>query len=227
MSSRADRSMDTHATAGAALFAAAADRNKAPIVDVLRPRLPAVGHVLEIASGTGQHVAFFAAATPRLEWHPTDVDGSCFGSIVAHCKGLANVAEPVVLDASSDPFTWPRPGGGDGTYASIFAANVTHIAPWRATLGLLAGAAIVLDSSGKLFLYGPFAVDGAPATLSDAAFDASLRARNADWGYRDARAEVAVAAAAVGLELQEVVDMPANNFLLVFGSGNRGESGRG
>ena len=218
MSSRVDRSMDAHATAGAALFAAAADRNKAPILDVLTPRLPATGHVLEIASGTGQHVAFFAAATPRLEWHPTDVDASCFGSIAAHCAGLTNVAEPLVLDASSNPSTWPRPGGGDdGTYSSVFAANVTHIAPWAVTPGLLAGAAAVLGNEGKLFLYGPFAVDGAPATPSDAAFDASLRTRNAEWGYRDARAEVAVAAATVGLELEEVVDMPANNFLLVFG----------
>lgn len=232
MSSLADRSMDAHSAAasGAALSAAAAERNKAPILAVLAPRLPASGHVLELASGTGQHVAHFAAATPGLTWHPTDVDDSAFASIAAHCAGLDNVRPPVVLDACTDPADWPRPGTTDpktdatvdppnqhsSSFAAIYAANVTHIAPWEVTLGLLTGAAAVLAPGGRLFLYGPFAVNGRPATASDAAFDASLRARNAAWGYRDARDEVAVAAEGVGLHLEEVVDMPANNFVLVF-----------
>ena len=235
---RPGRSMDTHTASPAtgALVAAAAERNKAPILAALAPRLPPRGAVLEVASGTGQHVAWFAAATPHLTWQPTDVDASAFASVRAHAAGLTNVAPPAVLDAGADAEAWPPPpppqteGGAGGAagphYAAVFAANVTHIAPFSVTRGLMAGAARWLAPGARLMLYGPFSVDGAPATPSDAAFDASLRARDAAWGYRDIQADVAAAAAASGLALEEVVSMPANNFLLVFVKGGEGGAAR-
>ena len=224
---RPGRSLDAHTPAlgGGALVAAAAERNKAPILAALAPRLPARGAVLEVASGTGQHVAHFAAATPQLTWQPTDVDDSMFASIAAHARGLPNVAPPAVLDAATAASAWPKPPPTDGDgdrYAALYAANVTHIAPVAVMHGLLAGAAAVLAPGGPLFLYGPFAVDGRPATPSDAAFDASLRSQNGEWGYRDLDADVGRAARDVGLTVEEVVNMPANNFLVVMRKGREG-----
>jgi hypothetical protein len=216
---RAARSMDDHSSdGGAKLFAAAADRNKDPILAVLRDWLPSPpGAVLEVAAGTGQHAAHFASALPGWAWQPTEADPACLASIAAHTAGLENVAPPAVLDvASVPPAAWPRPPHADETgWAAVYAANLAHISPWAATAGLLAGAAGSLRRGGRLLLYGPFAVDGAPATPSDAAFDASLRARDPEWGYRDIK-EVTAAAEGVGLGHLATVAMPANNFTLVF-----------
>jgi hypothetical protein len=215
--------MDDHASSGAKLFAAAADRNKEPILAVLREWLPLSGdatgrRALEVAAGTGQHAAFFGTALPDWTWQPTEKDEACAASIAAHAAGLANVAAPVLLDVTvTPPAAWPRPPGGGGSgWGAVYCANLTHISPWAATLGLLAGAAAGLRVGGRLLLYGPFAVAGAPATPSDAEFDASLRARNPAWGYRDVAAQVVPAAAAVGLTHLATVPMPANNFTLVF-----------
>lgn len=215
--SRPGRSMDDHAATGAKLFAAAADRNKEPILSVLKAWLPgAGGRILEVASGTGQHAAFMAAALGPawVCWQPTDADPTCLGSIAAHAADCETVSPPVALDvAAAGLGGWPQaPGGWD----AVFAANLTHISPWAATAGLLAGAAATLRPGGRLILYGPFAVDGAPATPSDAAFDASLRSTNLAWGYRDWAGEVVPAAASAGLAWLTTLPMPANNFTLVF-----------
>ena len=199
-------------------------RNKDAILAVLAPRLPRSGTVLEVGAGTGQHAAHFGAwaatAAPDLAWLPTEADAGMLPSIQAHCAGLAGVAPPVLLDVgAAPPEAWPSlPGGGEcGAYSAVYAANVTHIAPWSVTLGLLVGAAARLAPGGRLFLYGPFAVDGAPATPSDAAFHASLVARNPEWGYRDISGDMLPAALHAGLQLDEApVPMPANNFVLVF-----------
>ena len=219
---RPGRSMDDRAAAGARLFAAAADRNKEPILAVLKAWLPgAGGRVLEGASGTGQHAAFFAGGLgPAWAWQPTEADAACLASIAAHAADCAtgHVAPPLVLDvAAAGPGDWPKPSGdAAGGWDAVFTANLTHISPWPATAGLLAGAAAALRPGGRLLVYGPFAVDGAPATPSDAAFDASLRATNPAWGYRDLKAEVVPAAAAAGLAWLATEPMPANNFTLVF-----------
>ena len=220
--------MDTHSTdpasSPAKLFAAAADRNKEPILAVLRAWLPkkeggdTPQHLLEVAAGTGQHAPFFAARLDgRWAWHPTDGDASGLPSMRAHAADSDTVAEPTILDvANTPPERWPTPESDGGKWDAAFAGNLTHISPWAATKGLLRGAGATLRPGGRLLLYGPFAVDGAPATPSDAAFDASLRAQNPAWGYRDLRAEVIPAAAAAGLSWVETVPMPANNFTLVF-----------
>ncbi len=166
---------------------------------------------LEVASGTGVHVAALAAAFPRLRWQPTDCTDGVFDSLAAQAAGCANVLPPRLLDASAPPEEWQLPCA---SVRAVVAVNVAHITPWTVTLGLLAGAAAVLEDGGLLFLYGPFFRDGVATTESNAAFDASLRGQNAEWGYRDIAA-VVEAAACVGLTVLEILDMPANNFMLV------------
>jgi SAM-dependent methyltransferase len=188
--------------------APAADRNKEPILDVLRRALPATGLVCEVASGTGQHVVHFAAGLPRLTWQPTEPDASLRASIagwIAH-TGLANVRPPLRLDVGEE---WPIARAD-----AVLCINMIHIAPWAATLHLLGGASRLLEPGGVLFLYGPYRRFGAHTAPSNAAFDADLRASNPEWGVRDMETVVEIAGQN-GFALAEVVAMPANNFSLV------------
>ncbi len=181
-----------------------------PSPDAIASGAPAT--VLEVASGTGQHAAAFAKAFPHLTWQPTDRDNDLFGSVAAWGEGIPNVQPPALLDASAPAATWPV---GPGTCAAALCVNMTHISPWEATQGLLTGAGEVLAPAGRLFIYGPFKVDGRPTTDSNAAFDARLRGQDPRWGLRDV-ADVDAAAAAAGLVREEKLDMPANNFVLVY-----------
>lgn len=192
--------------------APAAERNREPILGVLRRVLPTRGTVLEIASGSGQHVAHFAAALPELTFQPTDRSDQDFASITAWCAdaGLRNVRAPVVLDVTSDP--WPA---AIGIVDAIFNANMIHIAPWEACLGLLRGAGAHLAHDGVLVTYGPYRIAGQHTAPSNEAFDCDLRARDPSWGVRDLE-EVAQVAERHGLVVAERVAMPANNFTIVF-----------
>lgn len=198
-----------------ALFSPAAARNTAPIVEVLRRVLPLRGLALEIASGSGEHVVRFAAAMPGLVWQPSDPDEAARRSIDAHTRasGLSNIRPPVAIDAACPP--WPVMRAD-----ALIAINMIHIAPWEAAIGLMAGAGATLPEGGVLYLYGPFREDGAHTAPSNAAFDDSLRARNASWGVRDIEA-VAAAAAEQGLRLSERIAMPANNLSLIFRQAGR------
>ncbi len=188
----------------------AAERNRAPILAELVRLLPARGVALEIASGTGQHAAHFAAALPAWQWQPSDGDERSLASIDAWCEGLANVQPPLALDVLAP--AWP---GVPATVDAIYCANMIHISPWATTTALMQGAARHLAATGVLILYGPYVVDGEPTAASNQAFDADLRARNPDWGLRRL-ADVEEQAAASGLYLRERTAMPANNTLLVF-----------
>lgn len=196
-------------TPDARMNAPAALRNRGPILEVLRRVLPAEGTVLEVASGSGQHVIHFAEALPGLRFQPSDPDGDARRSVEAWRveSGLANVAPPIELDVRG---AWPTTA-----FDAIVAINMVHISPWSATLALLAGAAERLPIGGPLVLYGPYRVDGRHTAESNAAFDESLRSRDPAWGVRDLT-DVEAAAAAVGLRLDERVAMPANNLTLVF-----------
>lgn len=188
----------------------AAERNKGPILEVLRQALPREGLVLEIGTGTGQHVLHFAAALPELTWQPTDLDAANFGSIAraATEAGLANVRAPLVLDVLDTP--WPV-----NRADALIAINVIHIAPWPVAESIIQGASHVLCPGGVLFLYGPYRRFGAHTARSNESFDASLRRRNPEWGVRDLQAVNALAEKR-GLILREIIEMPANNFSVVF-----------
>lgn len=191
-------------------FAPATDRNRAAILDVLRWVLPEWGLVLEIASGTGQHMAFLAPHFPGLLWQPSDPEPAARASIAAWtaASGAQNIRPPLVLDASAPD--WPVEQA-----AAIMCINMIHIAPWSAARGLITGAARLLDKGGPLYLYGPFRRDGQPTAPSNAAFDADLKARNPAWGVRDL-ADVAAIAAAASFGEPEITEMPANNLSIVF-----------
>lgn len=192
------------------LSSPAAQRNREPIAAVLADWLPASGLVLEVASGTGEHAAFFAGRFPRLEWQPSDPDPAAIASIEAwraDC-GLPNLREPVVLDAAAG--TWPV-----DTADVLLNINMVHISPWAAALGLLDGAARILPAGGGLILYGPWLVAGVETAPSNLAFDADLKRRDPAWGLRKVE-DFAREAGARGLDLTDQRAMPANNRMLLF-----------
>jgi hypothetical protein len=190
--------------------APATERNKVPILDVIRPLFPAGSLVLEIASGTGEHAVFFGASLPEVIWQPSDRDPENLASIEAHRAeaALPNVRAPLTLDATAE--AWPIDRAD-----SIVCVNMIHIAPWAACEGLVRGAARVIPAGGALYLYGPFRIGGVLAPESNVAFDASLRARDPAWGVRDFEA-VRDLAAAHGFVHEALVPMPANNCSVVF-----------
>ena len=192
------------------LTSPAAERNKEPILTVLETVLPATGHVLEIASGSGQHVCYFAAELPGIRWQPTEPDEASREAITIRLREarLENVAEPVALDVL-EPH-WPV----HERYDAVLCINMIHISPWRATHALFRGAARLVDSQGKLILYGPYLENGT-AVQSNLDFDASLKRRNPEWGLRDLD-EVTRVAAGHGFVRREIVRMPANNLTVVF-----------
>lgn len=187
-----------------------AERNKGPILDVLARVLPRRGLVLEIASGTGQHVLHFAKALSELTWQPSDPDVELRESIALRVREehRANVNSPIDLDVTKLP--WPLQ-----TADAVVAINLIHVAPWSATLALFEGAKALLSAGHALFLYGPYRRFGHHTSASNVQFDLDLRAHNSEWGLRDLEAVSDVAAGA-GFVLTETVEMPANNFSLVF-----------
>ena len=193
---------------------AASERNKDPILNALRPLLPDQGKVLEIASGTGQHAAHFAAALPGWQWQPSDMDDTLFGTIADHARLQAadNVQPAITLDVRSNP--WPLPA--KTRFDLIYCANMLHIASWICCPGLMQGAARHLADNGLLVTYGPYLEQDVPTAPSNLAFDADLRQRNPSWGIRQL-ADVEKEARLAGLHLRQRVSLPANNLLLVFG----------
>ncbi len=191
-------------------LAPSAARNRDAILKTLSPHLPQYGRVLEVASGSGEHTMHFAAAHPKLTFHPSDPDPDARASTDAWTQhlGLTNVAPALELDVTQ------------GVRSSIKAdvvicINMIHIAPWSATVGLMRNAATILPTGGNLFLYGPYRRDGAHTAPSNEAFDADLKVRNPAWGVRDLDA-VAAVAADHGFLAPIIEAMPANNLSLVF-----------
>lgn len=186
----------------------AADRNREPILAVLRETLPSTGLVLEIASGTGQHASFFASQLAGIVWQPSDPSPAARASIASYCEDLTNVRAPLDLDVTRRP--WPVEHAD-----AIVNINMIHISPWLACEALMEGAAELLAPGAPLFLYGPFMRGGRHTAPSNEEFDQSLRARDPAWGVRDVD-DVAREGARRGLVLERVVEMPANNLSVVF-----------
>jgi hypothetical protein len=191
-------------------FAPATQRNREPILEVLKKYVKPCAHVVEVASGSGEHAVFLA---PRLDvgtWQPTDLDPEARTSIDAwrEWEKDPRVLPAIELDVTKKP--WPV------TKADVIVCiNMIHISPWKATVAMLAGAGDLLPAGGILYLYGPYRRNGMSTSDSNEAFDRNLRARNDEWGVRDME-DVAEEALEHGLVLEETIAMPANNFSLVF-----------
>ncbi len=194
--------------------AAAAERNRAPILEALSPLLPAAGRILEVASGPGVHVVTFAEARPDLDWQPSDPEPRARASITAWIadRGLANVAPPLDLDMTR-PDWHEQAGGGD--FDGLVTINLLHVAPWAACEGLMAGAARLLKPGAFLFVYSPFMRDGRHNSEGNRQFDRALRAGDPALGLRDVN-DVTDCATHNGLALEGIVEMPANNRSLIF-----------
>jgi hypothetical protein len=189
--------------------APATARNRDVLAETLKYLLPAEGLVLEVASGTGEHVVHFAKLFPALIWQPSDPDPIALASINAWRaeSDVPNVRPAMLLDASGD---WPISRAD-----AVICINMTHISPWAATVGLLHRAARLLPPTAVLFIYGPFNQRGVPLADSNAAFDMSLRQQNPEWGLRYVE-DIAEEADKIGLRLHQVIAMPANNLSLIF-----------
>ena len=193
-------------------YSAAADRNKQAILNVLVGVVPAQGNALEIASGTGQHVAWFASGMPGWTWQPSDAQPDGFVSINAWVteQGVRNVRAPVVIDVMA-PHWLP----GQQLFDLIYCANMLHIAPWATCAGLMHSSAQHLAPNGRLVTYGPYLEEGVLTSPGNLAFDESLLKRNPAWGIRRIE-DVKAQAAKAGLRLLSRHAMPANNLLLVW-----------
>ena len=192
--------------------APAAERNIAPILDVLKDRLPTSGVVLEIASGTGQHAAAFACAFPNIDWCPSDRAADARSSIAAWRMdaGASNLRTPLDIDVL-------RRGWFDeveGPFDAVIAINLVHVAPWSAAEGLLKGASELLAPRGMVYLYGPYRRDGEHTAESNVRFESWLHAQDPEWGVRDVQ-EIERAGTVCGLKLEDAIEMPANNFSLI------------
>ena len=197
-------------------FSPSAERNKQPILDVLRQQLPQRGRALEIASGTGQHAAWFAQALPHWTWQPSDRDPLDLPGIAANVvqAGCSNVLAPVALDVMAS--RWPSLGDEFAeSFNLVYCANMLHIAPWPCCGALMRGCARYLAASGRLIVYGPFFEQGIGPAPGNLAFDTDLRARDPAWGIRTLD-DVQGVAHAAGLRLESRHVMPANNLLLVW-----------
>lgn len=188
-------------------------RNREPILAVLRQVLPPTGKVLEIASGSGEHAVYFARELPQLRWQPSDPSPDACASIAAWRadEGSANLMAPLAIDAASDD--WAISDAD-----ALVCINLIHISPWEATVGLMRGARRILPAGSPLVLYGPFRRAGTPLAPSNAEFDASLKARDPCWGLRDLDF-VCDLALTHGLAREQVIEMPANNLMLVLRKG--------
>jgi len=190
--------------------APAVARNREPILEILRGVLPESGTVLEIASGSGEHIVHFAQHFPELTFQPTDPDERAVSSIKAWVKEseLDNIQPPLMFDVMQPKWPFKK-------LAGMICINMIHISPWRATEALMRGAAASLRSGAPLYLYGPYRRRGVPTAPSNEAFDTSLRSRNIEWGLRNLEI-VAMLAQSVGFSKPTVTEMPANNLSVVF-----------
>ena len=197
-------------------YSPATARNRDPIARVLARALPRAGCVLEIASGTGEHAAWFAQEMPWLDWRPSECDPEMLATI-AHYRdaaGLANLHPPVEIDVACDGWA-DAAAGALGPIVATVAINLLHIAPWAACEGLFAGAGRLLAPGAPLALYGPFRVGGAHTAPSNESFDRMLRGYDPDWGVRDLEA-VNACAENCGFDFVRAIAMPANNLTLLY-----------
>lgn len=205
--------LEARASEEGRLFSPSAARNRDPICDVFLRTMPPAGVIIEVGSGTGEHVARLAAAAPGVFFRPGDPDPASRASIAAWTahSSLANIAAPHAVDVTQADWH-----AGFAPCNGVVSINMIHIAPFEAAAGLFAGAGKLLKSGGRLFLYGPFSRNGVHTAPSNADFDASLKSRDPRWGVRDLERQITPLAHECGLALADIVAMPANNLVVVF-----------
>src|SRR5262245_2872687 len=200
------------------LDAPAFHRNQEPIWSAIGSFLATQsGDLLEIGSGTGQHAATFAPRAPGITWWPSDIYDSHLKSIAAWraYSGVANLRPPQRIDLSDSDWSWTGETIRNTPLTAMLCVNVLHISPWCVSQNLFAGAGRFLREDGRLFIYGPFRRNGEHTSPSNAAFDATLRAENPEWGVRDV-SDLNGLARSAGLTEAEISPMPANNLVLAF-----------
>ncbi|XP_018396615.1 PREDICTED: UPF0585 protein C16orf13 homolog A isoform X2 [Cyphomyrmex costatus] len=195
----------------------AANRNKDPILSVLKRYIqPGINQtLLEISSGTGQHVAHFAPHFPQVTFYPSEYDSKLLDSIAAYANGYSNIKRPIRIDITTDYRLW-----GNGSFKSnsleyIYNANMIHISPYQCTIGLFNNASQLLKPNGLLITYGPYAFDGQITPQSNIDFNESLKLQDPSWGLRDVT-DLKILAAENNIKLIEIVDMPANNKTIIW-----------
>ncbi|MCC0175569.1 DUF938 domain-containing protein [Waterburya agarophytonicola K14] len=195
-------------------YAPATQRNREAILAVLSENLMPQSNILEIASGTGEHAIFFASNSKSWHWIPSDINPTARESIVAwkNTNNTDNLALPLDINVTQD--NWSELVA-DRAIDAIVNINMIHISPWSACLGLMKGAGQILSGGNILYLYGPFKRNGEHTAVSNARFDESLRDRSSTWGVRDLEAVIETAATA-NFQLQQIVEMPANNLSVIF-----------
>jgi cyclopropane fatty-acyl-phospholipid synthase-like methyltransferase len=188
------------------------DRNRDPILEVLRDYLPPDARVLEIASGTGQHAVYFQAALPATKWQPSDPNPDCRESIAAWAeRKKSKILPPLSIDVEAESWSLAE----DQIFDAIVCINMIHTTPRSCTDGLIKHASKLLPKDGLLFFYGPFKRSGQHISEPNRLFDEDLRRRNSDWGIADV--EIIISGAErQGLALSEIVEMPQNNLSVIF-----------
>ncbi len=196
----------------------AGGRNREPILGVLKDKLPKNSErILEMASGSGMHINYFAPHFEHLHFHPTDKDTEVFDNIknLSKQQGNSNIADPSHLDLT-DPDTWFNPGP-EKSFAAVFCINIFQVAPIAIASSMMKCASHLLKDDGFLLIYGPFQIEGKFTTDSNKEFHETLRSVGVqEWGLKDIN-DLKKAAAEHGMELKEIIDMPSNNFSLIFG----------
>ena len=217
MADKKEIALEDRGAEGAKLCSPSAARNRDVIRDVLVKHLPKEGAILEVGAGTGEHAVHFAQSLPGVQWLPGDPDPASRASIAAwaSASGLENIALPHQIDVCTEDWSL----GKHAPLSGIVSLNMIHIAPFSAAEGLLSGAGRYLRKRGVLFLYGPFSRNGQHTAPSNEAFDQSLKSRDPSWGVRDLENDIAPLALEVGLILETVAEMPANNFSVIFRKG--------
>ncbi|XP_012258056.1 methyltransferase-like 26 [Athalia rosae] len=199
------------------LFYPAADRNKEPILSVLRQYICSGPNqnLLEISSGTGQHVAHFAAYFPQVTFYPSEVDSRLLESISNYTKSFANVKPPFLIDISTDYSNWGDTVFEESNFDYIYNCNMVHISPFPCSIGLFKNTGKLLKKNGILFTYGPYMIDGKISPESNVSFNESLKTQNPEWGLRDVR-DLEKLAHENGIYLMKIIDMPANNKTIIW-----------
>jgi cyclopropane fatty-acyl-phospholipid synthase-like methyltransferase len=185
-------------------------RNRDPILSIIQQHLPETGYILETASGTGEHLTYFAQKYPLLQWQPSDKNDELFWGIRTRSKNIPNVLPPKIIDVTkTDPMILNQ------QYDAIFNINMIHISPWQACLDFFSLAARIIKSTGLIYMYGPYKKQGQHTSYSNETFDTNLRTQNPAWGVRDME-EVISVADNNGFYIHQIEPMPANNYSLVF-----------